>query len=70
MNPHFSDPEARHLLEDRKRQRDNEWLRRQIGDATYLRSLMILGYGDRDAMTELAHLRFDRVTRDARQQGE
>lgn len=51
MNWH--DPEARRLLDDRKRQRDNEWLLRQVGEATYLRGLMILGYLPGDAQTEL-----------------
>ena len=47
------DPETRHILNARKIERDAEWCRRQIGDATYLRSLMILGYSDHDAQTEL-----------------
>lgn len=55
MNWH--DPEARQMLDDRKRQRDNEWLRRQVGDATYLVGLRILGYLPRDAETELNLLR-------------
>lgn len=50
MNWH--DPEARRLLDDRKRERDNEWLRRQVGNATYLRGLMILGYLPKDAERE------------------
>lgn len=50
---HFSEPEAKALLEERKRLRDVEWLRGQLGDATYLRSLMILGYSDNDARVEL-----------------
>ena len=57
MKPHFSDSEARQILNARKIERDNEWLRRQVGDATYLRSLMILGYGDDEARTELNLLR-------------
>lgn len=55
----WHDPEARRLLDDRKRERDNEWLRRQVGDATYLRGLMILGYLPRDAETELNLLRME-----------
>lgn len=31
-----------------------------IDDATYLRSMMILGYGDRDARTELSLLWMER----------
>ena len=57
MKPHFSDSEARQILNARKIERDNEWLRHQVGDATYLRSLMILGYGDDEARTELNLLR-------------
>jgi hypothetical protein len=56
MKPHFSDSEARAILEDRKRRRDAEWLLGQIGEATYLRSLMILGYLEKDARTELSLL--------------
>ena len=58
MKPHFSDQEARSILHARKMQRDNEWLRGQIGDATYITSLMILGYRPkREAETELAILK-------------
>lgn len=60
MKPHFSDPEARTILNARKMQRDNEWLRGQIGDATYTTSLRILGYLPRDAETELNHLRMEK----------
>lgn len=56
----WHDPEARRLLDDRKRERDNEWLRKQVGDATYLCGLMILGYLPRDAETELNLLRMER----------
>lgn len=61
MKPHFSDPEARAVLHARKIQRDNEWLLRQIGDATYKTSLQILGYAPRDAETELNHLRMEQT---------
>jgi hypothetical protein len=54
---HFSDPESRKLLEERKAQRDNELLLGQVGEATYLRSLMILGYLPDEARTELKLLR-------------
>lgn len=56
----WHDPEARMLLDDRKRERDNEWLRRQVGDATYLIGLRILGYLPKDAQTELNLLRMER----------
>ncbi len=53
----YHDSDTRHILNARKVERDAEWCRRQIGDATYLRSLLILGYGDKDAQTELNLLR-------------
>ncbi len=59
MNPHFSDQEARQLLHERKMQRDAEWLRGVIGDATYKLSLQILGYLPNDAKTELNLLAMD-----------
>jgi hypothetical protein len=49
----YQDPETRHFLNIRKMQRDAEWCRKQVTDATYLRSLMIMGYSDNDAQTEL-----------------
>jgi hypothetical protein len=36
---------------------DRNWREGLIGDATYLRSLMLIGFGDRDAHTELSLLR-------------
>lgn len=59
MNPHFSDQEARQILNERKMQRDAEWLRGVIGDATYKLSLQILGYSPNDAKTELNLLAMD-----------
>ena len=59
MNPHFSDPEARQILNERKIARDAEWLRGVIGDATYLLSLRILGYLPAEAKTELNLLVMD-----------
>lgn len=56
MKPSFHDPEARAILEDRKRQRDNEWLLGQIGEAAYLRSLLILGYSLEDGRRQLEEL--------------
>lgn len=53
----WHDPETRQLLNERKTQRDNEWLLGQIGEVTYLRSLMILGYLEKDARVELNLLR-------------
>ena len=54
MRPSWHDPEARQILEERKAQRDNEYLLKQIGEATYLRSLLILGYSVADARAALA----------------
>ena len=51
------DAEAWRELAERKLQRDNEWLLNQIGEATYLRSLMILGYLPDEARTELKLLK-------------
>ena len=59
MNPHYSDQEARQILNERKMQRDAEWLRGVIGDDTYLLSLQILGYLPQDAKTELSLLSVD-----------
>lgn len=57
---HYSDPESRALLAERKRLRDLEYLRGQVGEATYLRSLMIMGYLPDEARTELWHLNSER----------
>ena len=59
MKPHYSDQEARQILNERKMQRDAEWLRGVIGDDTYLLSLQILGYLPQDAKTELSLLSVD-----------
>lgn len=40
---HFSEPEARCLLEARAHARQLEFLAGQIGEATFLRSLLIYG---------------------------
>lgn len=39
---------------------DQNWRDKLIGDAAYLRSLMILGHGDAEARTELALLKMER----------
>lgn len=49
----FSDPEARHLLADRAYARGLEWLAGEIGEATFLRSLMIYGRSLEEAKHEL-----------------
>lgn len=50
---HYSDPEAKAELEARKRLRDLEWLRGQIGDEVYLASLKCYGIPRKDALIEL-----------------
>ena len=64
---HFSDPEARQALNERKIARDAEWLRGQIGEATYLRSLMILGYLPDEARTQLRLLKLLRMSVSSRE---
>jgi hypothetical protein len=54
------DPECRLHREAAKLLQDCNWRDGYIGDATYLRSLMILGYGDRDAQTELSLLKMEK----------
>lgn len=61
LKPAWSDPEARAILDQRKMQRDNEWLRGLIGEPTYLLSLEILGYLPKDAQTELNLLKMERT---------
>ncbi len=46
---HFSEPEARALLSERAQARELEYLAGQIGEAAFLRSLMIYGYSQADA---------------------
>ena len=61
MRPHYSDQEARQILNERKMARDAEWLLGQIGDHTYITSLMILGYRPKhEAETELNLLRMQK----------
>ena len=54
---HFSEPEARALLEARAAARELEFLAGQIGEATFLRSLLIYGYSLPDARSALANLK-------------
>lgn len=53
---HFSDPEARALLAARAHARELEYLAGQIGEATFLRSLLNYGYSLPDARHALANL--------------
>lgn len=56
---HFSDPEAKAELESRKRLRDLEFLKDQIGEDTYVLSLTFCGYSKKDAQTEASLLKMD-----------
>lgn len=58
--PHFSDPEAKKDLEERKLLRDAEWNRGVIGDAAYVLSLTFCGYTRKDAETELSLLKLEK----------
>lgn len=48
-----SEPEARALLSERAHARGLEWLAGEIGEATFLRSLMIYGRNLEEAKHEL-----------------
>lgn len=53
----YSDPEARQLLAERAAARGLEWLVGEIGEATFLRSLMIYGRSLEEARHELWKLK-------------
>lgn len=53
----FSDPEARQLLAARATARGLEWLAGEIGEATFLRSLMLYGRTLEEAKHELWKLK-------------
>lgn len=53
----YCEPEARQLLADRAAARGLEWLAGEIGEATFLRSLMIYGHSLESAKHELQRLR-------------
>lgn len=59
MIPH-TDPERPALLDMQKLRMDQCWRKREIGDATYLRSLFIMGYLPKDANVELNLLKLER----------
>ena len=59
MIPH-ADPERPQLLDMQKLRMDQCWRRREIGDATYVRSLTFYGYLPKDAVTELNLLKMER----------
>jgi hypothetical protein len=58
--PHREDPERPALLDMQKLRMDQCWRRGEIGSATYLRSLFIMGYLPKDANTELSLLKMER----------
>jgi len=60
MQPHFSDSERPALLDMQKLRMDQCWRKGEIGIATYLRSLFIMGYSSTDAVTELNLLKLER----------
>lgn len=53
---HPSESDARALLAERAHARGLEWLAGEIGEATFLRSLLIYGYSLPEAKHELAKL--------------
>lgn len=55
-----SDPERVERLDMQKLRMDQLWRKKQIGDATYLRSLFIMGWMPSDANVELNLLRLER----------
>jgi hypothetical protein len=56
-------------IESRKRCRDSEFLRGAIRETTYIVSLGILGYTERDAKDELAKLKFLQAIKRAGRKG-
>jgi hypothetical protein len=59
MIPH-SDPERSQQLDMQKLRMDQCWRRGEIGNATYLRSLFVMGYSSADAVTELNLLKMEK----------
>ena len=55
-----SEPERPALTDMQKLRMDQCWRKGEIGDATYLRSLFIMGYSSTDAVTELNLLKLER----------
>lgn len=63
MLPSQHDPERPALLNMQKLRMDQCWRKGEIGSATYLRSLFIMGYSPKDANTELNLLRMEKDRR-------
>lgn len=55
-----TDPERPALLDMQKLRMDQCWRKGEIGDATYCRSLFIMGYLPKDANTELSLLKMEK----------
>lgn len=60
MIPSHHDPERPTLLDMQKLRLDQCWRKKELGDATYLRSLFIHGYTPADANVELNLLKMER----------
>ena len=56
----YIDPERTESDVVRKLRMDQCWRKKEIGDATYLRSLFIMGYLPDEANTELRLLKLER----------
>jgi hypothetical protein len=55
----FSEPERKTMIDMDKLRLDQAWRKGQIGDATYLRSLFIMGYLPDMANSELNLLKME-----------
>lgn len=54
------EPERPQMLDMAKLRMDQCWRKGEIGDSTYLRSLLIMGYQPAEATTELNLLKLER----------
>jgi len=63
MKPHFSEPEAPALYNERLERFDRLWRHGQIGEATYLRSLFIDGIPPDEARQRLHMLKMEKRIR-------
>lgn len=57
--PHH-EPEKPQMLDMAKLRMDQCWRKKEIGDATFLRSLHFMGYSPAEAITELNLLKLER----------
>lgn len=60
---HFSDPEKPKIVDIQKLRMDQAWRKKEILDATYLRSLFIMGYLPDEANIELNLLKLENTGR-------